>query len=101
MARSAGSEQRLWGGSGARPNYVWCAGALVIPGAQCSQCLPVGFGGACHFGGAAVAHDKQATTSGWSMVPNPSYLLWLGALANPNSNIHSTTRKLCLVTLEL
>ena len=50
MARSAGSEQRLRGGSGPRPNYGWCARALVIPGAQRSQCWPVGFGRTWRFG---------------------------------------------------
>ena len=77
MARSAGSERRLRGGSGPRPDYVWCAGALVIPGAQRSQNAGplVSDGPAVSemtcFGGVAVAHDRRAVTSGWSMVPEP------------------------------
>ena len=78
MARSAGSERRLRGGSGPRPDYVWCAGALVIPGAQRSQNVgPLVLDGpaisevTCCFGSVVVAHDRRAMTSGWSMIPEP------------------------------
>ena len=40
MALSAGNEGHLWGGSGPRTSYVWCARALVILGAQLWQCCP-------------------------------------------------------------
>ena len=73
----------------------------MIPGAQRSRWWPVGFGGAYRFGSGAVEHDRRVATSVWSMAPDPSYLLRLGALAIPNSNLRGTTRKLRLVTLEL
>ena len=104
MARSAGNEGRLRGGSDPRTNYVWCAGSQLHSG---GNVVPIAFGGDCVLEPTAVSeearrwHDRRAATSGWSMAPDPVYLSQLGALAIPNSNLHGTTRKLRLVTLEL
>ena len=104
VARSAGSEGRLWGGSDPQTNYAWCASSQLH---SSGNVVPIAFGGDCVSEPTVVSeeerrwHNRRAATSGWSMAPDPVYLSQLGTLAIPNSNLRGATRKLHLVTLEL
>ena len=77
MARSAGNEGRLRGGSDPRTNYVWCAGSQLHSG---GNVVPIAFGGDCVSEPTAISeevwqwHDRRAATSGWSMAPDPVHL---------------------------
>ena len=56
MARSAGSEGRLRGGSDPRTNYVWCAGSQLHSG---GNVVPIAFGGDCVSEPIAVSEEAR------------------------------------------